>query len=191
MIYLFDNLNGFSDELFWRSLEVIPDERGQKAMKFRNMIDRKLSVIAYLLLMFGLKHEYGIVEQLTFKFGENRKPYLESYPHIFFNISHCKYGVVCAISNREIGIDIEEVSNYDEELANYICNQDENKSLVASQNPALDFCKLWTMKESVLKFTGSGINTDLKSVLGNSHYRIETICSSDNSYVISVCQNVV
>lgn len=188
MIYLFDNIAGFSDELFWRSLKVIPHERVEKAMKFRNMVDRKLSVIAYLLLVAGVKKEYGILEELQFGFGENEKPYLRKFPDIFFNVSHCKQGVVCAISSEAVGIDIEEIANFDKEVANYISNEEEYKNLVNSNNPALDFCKLWTVKESVLKFTGKGICTDFKSVLHNLHCKIETVCSLDNHYVISVCK---
>ena len=140
MIYLFDKIDSFSDELFWRSVKVIPAERAQKALTFRYMIDRKLSVIAYLLLAYGIKKEYGIFEKLIFEYRENEKPYLKNYPNIFFNISHCKYGVVCAISNTEVGIDMEAVGYYDEGVAKYICNDREYNSLANSTNQALDFC---------------------------------------------------
>lgn len=188
MMYLFDNMVSFSDPLFWRSLKVIPKERADKAMKFTNMIDRKLSVIAYLLLAGGMKKEYGVVEELVFGFGEQEKPYLLHYPEIFFNISHCKQGVVCAISREAVGIDIEEVIPYDDDVARYISSEAEYNHLRNSNNPALAFCKLWTVKESVLKFTGQGICTDLKSVLANLDCKIETICSPDDHYVISVCK---
>ena len=187
MIYLFDKIDSFSDELFWRSMKVIPAERAQKALTFRYMIDRKLSVIAYLLLAYGLKKEYGVVEELIFEYRENGKPYIGSYPDIFFNISHCKFGVVCVISNKKVGIDMEAVTDYDEEVAKYICNDREYNSLANSTNQALDFCKLWTVKESVLKFTGQGICIDLKRVLENIDLQIETLCSADHSYVISMC----
>lgn len=188
MIYLFDDIASFSDSLFWRSLQVIPKERANKAMKFRNMIDRKLSVIAYLLLAAGVKKEYGILEELVFGFGEQEKPYLLHYPEILFNLSHCKQGVVCVISKEVVGIDIEEVSPYDDDVAKYICSESEYERLRSSTNPALEFCKLWTVKESVLKFTGQGICTDLTSVLDHIDYKIETSCAPDQGYVISVCQ---
>lgn len=187
-IYLFDNIDSFTDELFYRSLQVIPAERGQKAAYFKNMIDKKLSIIAYLLLAYGLKKEYGIVEELIFDFSNNGKPYLKNHPDIFFNCSHCKCGVVCAISNEEIGIDIEEVVNFDAEVAKFICNENEYKGLVNSQDPVLDFYKLWTMKESVLKFSGKGICADLKNVLSDIHVDIGTIWPPDHRYVISICK---
>ncbi|SMC86753.1 4'-phosphopantetheinyl transferase family protein [Sporomusa malonica] len=190
MIYLFDNINSFTDGLFWRSLQVIPPERAAKATQYRSMRDRKLSVIAYLLLMYGLKKEHGITEKINWGFGENGKPYLSDYPDIFFNISHCKCGVVCAISNEDIGIDIEEVGVYEEEVAKYICNVSEYNSLKNSNEKVFDFCKLWTVKESVLKFTGEGICTDLKNVLNNIHLNIETVWASDHRYVISICKKM-
>lgn len=188
MIYLFDTIDLFTDELFWRSLQVIPPDRVAKATQFRNMTDKKLSVIAYLLLAYGLKKEYGITEKVVFGFSKSGKPYLKDYSDIFFNLSHCKCGVVCAISNKEVGIDIEAVANYEEEVAKYICNESEYNSLANSANQAFDFYKLWTVKESVLKFTGEGICTDLKNVLNNIHVNIKTVCSPDHSYIISICK---
>jgi len=187
MIYLFDNIDSFTDELFWRSLQVLSPERLEKITQFRNMRDKKLSAIAYLLLMYGLKKEYGIVEKVTFAFSGNGKPYLKNFPDIFFNISHCELGVVCAIADEEVGIDIEKVEKFEEEVAKYICNENEYNSLVKSADKALDFCKLWTIKESILKYTGEGICVDLKKVLDTFHLNIETICARDQSYVISVC----
>lgn len=188
MIYLFDNIDLFTDELYCRSLLVIPPERVQKAIQFKNMRDRKLSVIAYLLLAHGLKKEYGITEKLVLGLSKTGKPYLKDYADIFFNISHCKCGVVCAITKEEVGIDIEEVVNYNEEVAKYICNESEYNILANSPDQAFAFCKLWTVKESVLKFTGEGICTDLRNVLNNIHVNIETVWSPDHRYVISVCK---
>lgn len=188
MIYFFDNIECFTDELFWRSLRVMPQHRVQKAASFKNMRDKKLSAIAYLLLVHGLKKEYGIDEEIFFLYSKNGKPYLKNYPEIFFNISHCQCGVVCAIAEEEVGIDIETVTNYDEAVVKYSCNSEEYNSIVSSNNQSFAFCKLWTVKESVLKYTGEGLCDDLKNVLNNIHLHIETVWSDDCRYVISVCK---
>ena len=46
-------------------------------------------------------------------YNENRKPYVKNNP-IYFNISHSGEYIVCVVSDKEIGVDIQEV--YDSSL---------------------------------------------------------------------------
>lgn len=189
MIYLFDNLPAFSDELFWRSLRIIPAERRKKALSYRRLDDRKLSVIAYLLLQYGVGKEYGIWEHLEFCCGPQEKPYLKHHPDIYFNLSHCRNGVVCGIAQEEIGIDIEAIDEYDEQLANMVCNESEYNDLQASPDKRTAFYRLWTQKESVLKYRGEGIGAELKEVLAHAAgLHIATRCVVEKGYVLSLCQ---
>ena len=187
-IYLYDDVSGLSDELFRRSLRVLSPERAEKACRFREAGDRKLSVTAYLLLAHGLRKEYGIMEKLDFEYGENGKPYLKNHPEIFFNLSHCPCGVVCALSSRETGVDIEAVTEYDPDLAAFVCNGSEHEQIRRAESPALEFAKLWTAKESVLKCTGQGISNDLKKILPDTRFRINTVVAPNGAYVISLCE---
>lgn len=156
-VYLFDQMEEFSDELFKRSLMLLPDERQQKATAYRQKLDQKLSVLGYVLLNYGLKNEYGISEKLRFCYSAKGKPYLSDYPQIHFNLSHCKNGVICAIHTSDVGVDIETVAAYDGQLAEYVCNEQELKLINKSDNKALAFTKIWTKKESLMKKTGAGL----------------------------------
>ncbi|WP_346354328.1 4'-phosphopantetheinyl transferase family protein [Azotosporobacter soli] len=188
MIYLFDKMDSFSDALLERNLRVVSRERAEKAKQFRDVRDQKLSVLAYLLLAYGLRKEYGIVEELQFAYGKNGKPYLRNYPAIFFNVSHCRRGVVCVVADAEVGIDIEEVTDYDQDTIDYVCSESEERQIRRAQNPALEFCKLWTLKESVLKYTGQGLADNLKTLLPDERVRLTTSVAPDGSYVISLCE---
>ena len=68
----------------------------------------------------------------------------------------------------KVGIDIEEINEYKESLAKYVCNEQEVELLHCSDNQADDFYKLWTKKEAVFKKQGSGITKDIKNVLNNN-----------------------
>ncbi len=188
MIYLFDKMESFSDALLERSLRVVSRERAVKAKQFKDVRDQKLSVLAYLLLAYGLRKEYGIVEELQFAYGKNGKPYLRDYPEIFFNVSHCLRGVVCVVANEEVGIDIEEVVDYDQDTAAYVCSENEERQIRRAQNSALEFCKLWTRKESVLKYTGQGLVDDLKTLLPQENVAVTSRVAPDGSYVLSLCE---
>lgn len=184
-VYLFDQMEEFSDELFKRSLMLLPDERQQKATAYRQKLDQKLSVLGYVLLNYGLKNEYGISEKLRFCYSAKGKPYLSDYPQIHFNLSHCKNGVICAIHTSDVGVDIETVAAYDGQLAEYVSNEQELKLINKSDNKALAFTKIWTKKESLMKKTGAGLRDDLKTIESIDSEAI-TLVDPDEAYVFSI-----
>ena len=189
MIYINDDLDAFSIQKTEECIENLPLQRREKALKFRHELGRKQCVLAYLLLCNGLKSEYGITEMPDFEYGEHGKPSIIGHPDIHFNLSHCKTAVACAISDTPIGIDIESIRDAKESVIRYAMNDDEARQILSSSNPALEFTKLWTRKESVLKLTGEGINDNMKSVLSPDNLRgitIETIVRDE--YVYSVAR---
>jgi 4'-phosphopantetheinyl transferase len=92
-----------------------------------------------------------------FTYGENGKPYLTGKREIFFNISHCKTGVVCAISDKEVGVDMQDIQPFDRELAKRVCTAGERMQLEQSDTPDRLFCKWWTIKEAYIKRYGGSI----------------------------------
>jgi 4'-phosphopantetheinyl transferase len=161
-LYLFDKYETLPDGFVAENLFLLPSARQAQCLRYRQAIDQQNCVIAYLLLQQGLREQYGIVDQVTFAYGANGKPYLKDYPHIFFNISHCKYGVVCAIAGFEVGVDIQDVRPYDPAVARRVCSEDELRLLSKSEDPAQLFCRLWTARESYAKMLGCGIAEVLK-----------------------------
>ena len=131
--------------------------------------------LGYVLLIHALREEGVFKEMPEFSYNEHDKPFLKNYPGWYFNISHSKTAVCCVLSRKEIGIDIEEVGEYKESLAAYICNDKELESLHDSENKADDFYKLWTRKEAVFKMIGSGITNDIKDILDTPYIDITSL----------------
>ena len=104
-------------------------------------------------------------------------------PEIFFNLSHCRETVVCAISDQPVGVDVELIRPYKESLARYTMNDDELSAIESSPDPARTFIRYWTMKEAALKLIGTGISNDLKTVLSRPDLRFETVESVEKSYI--------
>lgn len=182
MIYLNDDIAGFDLE---RALPLLSDQRREQALKFRYELGRKTSAMAYLLLCEGLRQEYGIMERPLFEYGEHGKPSIVGHPEIHFNLSHCREAVVCALSDRPVGIDVEAVSHYKESVARYTMNERELREILEAERPDVAFTRLWTMKEAFLKLSGEGLRDDLKSVL-NEKPALTTVVSADLRYVYSV-----
>ena len=186
MIYINDKIYDFDLQVALAELSV---QRREQALKFKHELGQRTCVAAYLLLCEGLQKEYGIIEKPVFEYGEHGKPFLVGYPHIHFNLSHCREAVICILSDQPVGIDIESIHTFKQPLVDYTMNEDEAHQIEQAVRPELEFIKLWTQKEAVLKLTGEGISRDLKSVLLNPPASLTTIVSSDIRYVYSYCFN--
>jgi 4'-phosphopantetheinyl transferase len=112
---------------------------------------------AYELLRRGLREEYGIGGEVAFVRGRHGKPYLAGYPHIFFNLSHCRAGAACVISDREAGIDMQDIRPFSQRAARRVCTEAELKQLADAPDPDRLFGRLWCIKEAYIKLHGGSI----------------------------------
>lgn len=149
-------VNMHNDIARWK--DHLPFERLQKMHSYRMLSDQWLCAAAYRLLQHGLSSEYGIAENgIQVNLAPSGKPFLKDIPNIYFNISHCDMGAVCALSNREIGVDIESFLQPKPQAMKHVMNDNEYDSIISSQCPAKAFTRFWTLKESWLKATGFGL----------------------------------
>ena len=146
MIYLFQELHTFSARSFEESLQLLPSER---------------SALAWLLLAYGLRKEYGMEAVPKFRKAASGKPFFPEAHMPFFNLSHSGNFVGCALHDREIGLDIQKLTEPREYLIRRVCTQEELISLKSPQ----DFCRIWAMKESAVKLTGEGITGNFREIL--------------------------
>ena len=109
--------------------------------------------------IFGI-HQIKIIK------GPHGKPYLKNKNQkAFFNLSHSGDYVICAISDREVGVDIEKIGRARMEVAHRFFHLNEVKllgNLLAEDQRNL-FFRYWSAKESYLKYTGSGLSSPLSS----------------------------
>lgn len=162
-IYGFFDLDCVSPEFFNNAIKVLPAERVNRIDRYKNYEDKKLSVISYLLCVYGLYDCFSIKNPII-RLEKNGKPFLVDYPDIYFNISHCKIGCVCAVSDNPVGIDIQNNTDYSCEVAEKVCCQHELEYINKKENKSKAFTKIWAMKESYVKMTGDGICAGLKEI---------------------------
>jgi len=161
-MYIYDTMDMLENNFVANNIDKLPPFRREKCMRYRQESDKRNSIIAYLLLERGLKEQYGVTTPISFIYNRHGKPYLQEYPHIFFNISHCKLGVVCVLSDVEIGVDIQDIRPFNIKVAQRVCTKDELQHLKDSNLPAKLFCRMWATKESYAKAKGIGIANMLK-----------------------------
>ena len=185
MILINDRLQEFDLDA---AIPKLSEQRREKLSQYKNESDRCASAAGYLLLCECLQREYGIYEAPIMEYGEYGKPRIEGYDEIHFNISHCRCAAICVVSDTTIGVDIETVDRYTPRLAQYTMNDEELQQILQAENPAIEFTRLWTMKESLLKMSGRGITNNMKNVLANSTAHFETTLSADERYIYTVCR---
>ena len=182
MIYINDDIGSLQLEA---ALAEISGQRREQALKFRHEQGRRLCVAAYLLLKEGLRQEYGIDENPLLDYDPQGKPFLADHRDVFFNLSHCRKAAVCAIGCKPVGIDIEYVREYRPSLAQYTMNAQEMERISRSRRPDVEFIRLWTMKESLLKLSGEGIRHSMKDVLDKAAESVafNTVVNLQRQYV--------
>lgn len=185
MILLTEHINDFDLET---ALKQVSEQRRKYALRYKNERDRRLCIKAYLLLCEGLQKEYGITDKPHFHFGKFGKPVLADFPHIHFNLSHCKDAVICVLGNSPMGVDIESVIPFDKELALQTMNEEEMRQITLSQCPDIEFMRYWTQKEAVLKLWGYGIQNNMKNILDNNVQSLTTFVSPNKKFVYSITE---
>ena len=143
-----------------KACQYLSDKRKEKVNSFRFDKDKKLSAGAYLLLMKLLDEEN--IAHPTFETGEYGKAYISDCEDIYFNLSHSEKLVACAISDREVGVDVEyNDPKIDLNIAQHYFFNTEYEGIMNSENPSDEFFKYWVLKESYMKYSGLGFNLGL------------------------------
>lgn len=187
MVYIFDRLDQYTDEAYEAHLASLPIWRREKALQYKKFDDRKRSVLAFVLLQRALREEYGITEIPEFVYNEFGKPSFSNLP-IHFSLSHCKDAVACAVSDYNIGIDVESVMPYNPDMARRVCTADELKMLEQSSNKDVEFIKLWTVKEAISKYEGMGLSLQFAEI-DVSKYAVHTNMFKSKKPVLSIASD--
>ena len=171
--------------------------RREKLARIRNPRVYAQSLGVELLLIAALKELDGAMTPLEISCGEGGKPALTSGPE--FSLSHSGERVLCALSDQTVGADLQQLRPYNPTLARRFFSGEEATWLEEQREQDLAFSLLWSLKESYVKFLGSGIaKTHLDSftvrVLPDGRARIDgsnlklwyAVCGG---YVMAVCSH--
>jgi len=142
--------------VFDKWFEKMNSQRKEKILRCQNDVDKQRSLLAGILLNFGLEKD---------RFAKQ----------VFYSISHSGNYVICVLSNRRVGIDIEnkfrsvfsesreeqldkiakKCLTMGEEIRFHSCDDEEKVDLLM---------KFWTRKESYSKAIGKGLAMDFSKI---------------------------
>lgn len=182
-------LSDFSEAELKSFCRFLPEEKTEKLQRLKNQKARNESILAWYLLYKALS-EKGI-DEYSIGFGENGKPFLKA-ESLYFNLSHSDGFVCCALGEREVGLDAEKIKPVKESLINKVLAENERKTLKEKDG---DFIRFWTLKESFLKYSGSGITPeiyglDFSEFSEEEDFEINSLfytVKKTDGYYVSVC----
>ena len=150
-------------KLYRQAYSYASSERRKKADSYRFEKDKCLCIGAELLLQYGLRSVNERMPAFCMKTNSYGKPALDGL-NLHFNISHSEDWAVCAVSDHEVGCDIEKIKSADIKIAErFFCPEEyvHITEQVSADERNLLFYRYWTLKESFMKATGLGMNLPL------------------------------
>lgn len=158
-------ISDISKEIIDKLCLFIDPERKSKIKRFINKKDKIRALVAEILIKTIMAETLGIKsKKIIFNKNEFGKPYLKNYEKFNFNISHSGEFVVCAIDDRPIGIDIEQIKQIEYKvIAERFFSTCELKYIENADlcNQLKKFYEIWTLKESYIKCCGMGLSMQL------------------------------
>jgi len=185
MLYIFDDIELLSDDFPEIKMSFLSAERREKVQRLRYQSGKKESVAAYLLLRMALNEVYGIDRIVEFDYLDMGKPLLKDFPQIHFSLSHTKGVAACAVSDFEVGVDVQVIRPVTDKAANRVLTEAEYAEFKIAQNPDEFFCEIWAIKESCMKKSGQGMAAAFKKLPVKDITDVKVF--REKNYFCSVC----
>lgn len=138
-----------------KSLGLVSAHRREKVIGLAHDGDKRRSLGVELLLKKA-------VGRSDYVLSENGRPFFADCK-AFFSLAHCGSYAVCAVSDGNVGVDIELPRPGSTRLAERFFLPDEAALVNAAEEADREFCRLWTLKESYIKYADLRLG-DIRSV---------------------------
>ncbi len=174
------------DAAIW---DILSPERKEKIQKLKMSHSKLESIGAELALIKAVKHFYPDTPlPLRYYRNSHGKPYLSDFPNLHISISHSGDYAVCAVSDTEVGIDIQKIKEANFRIADRYFTIEEREYI--GEDTRL-FFDLWSRKESYVKATGTGLTVPLNSfstLHDTAAYRFLTPDAPTDEYIMRICE---
>ena len=156
------------ENLFIHLQGFVSGECYNEVLGYKNKEVALRRLLGETLISFALREYWGLpLGSYRILRGEKGKPFIVGRENVFFNLSHSGEYVVCAVSDREVGIDIEKRAKARMEVAGRFFHEGEVRMLKSLSGTEQDrlFFNYWSVKESFLKYIGTGLTRPLNSFI--------------------------
>lgn len=184
-----------NDKLFEAATAQLPAKRLEKIKKLKNSTDKYLCAGAWLALEEALKCFSAHSCDKEIALTKKGKPYFKNIKNIYFSLSHSGSIALCAVSDKEVGADVQLITDFCEKICKKYFSKDEEKYIFASsaqKDKTERFFRIWSLKEAYVKMTGEGLSGFKKLSLSEDANILEDAYFAEfniDGYKASVCTN--
>ena len=149
--------------------EFLQEDERTRAFRYHHEKDRiRFQISRGALKLILSKYLQILPASLQLFIGKNKKPFVHvpSGLPLQYNITHSEDCILVAISNAQVGIDVEKIDSqfvYSDILPSNF-SREESKFVQEGANPRENFYLLWTRKESMVKASGKGMDENFMNV---------------------------
>ena len=152
-IAIWDDMSQCTEAEVKRMMPLVSEQRRQQALQYKHVFGQYCCLQSWLMLQNLLGHTPS-----EWRYNAHGKPFFTGEEATtYFSISHCREAIAVAIADQEVGIDIESIRSAKTELVARVMNEAEQAQISQSANPDRMFTHLWTQKEAIVKWQGTGI----------------------------------
>lgn len=173
--------------------EYMSQKRTEKVLKLKKANKKSQSIAAELLLNYVVNGD--VKKSVHWDTYKNGKLYLIQNKDLYVNLSHSGEYAVCAVHNKDVGIDIQHIRECDINLAKRFFSIEEYEYINDCENKNNAFYEIWTKKESFVKAIGTGLTIPLNSFstladiiqYGGKTYCFKEYSVGKDNYKMFVC----
>ena len=139
-----------ADDEKW--FKYLSQKRIEKVNRLKKANKKSQSIGAELLLNYAVNGD--IKKTVKWDTENGGKLYLTQNKDLYVNLSHSGGYAVCAVHNKDVGIDIQHLRECDMNLAKRFFTAEETEYINCSADKNNAFFEVWTKKESFVKAIG-------------------------------------
>lgn len=165
---------------------ILSSVRQEKISNYKQEQAILLSIAAEVALNKAVREVYpDTVLPLSYYYDDKGKPYFSDID-LHFSLSHSGNFAVCAVSDKEIGVDIEKIRDVNPGVADRYFTVEECEYILSAENMKKAFFEIWTKTESRVKLTGKGI-AGRCDIDGEFKYELS---EPQDGYIMCICQYI-
>ncbi|MGB4655098.1 MAG: 4'-phosphopantetheinyl transferase family protein [Bacteroidales bacterium] len=160
------NIENCDHSIIEDNQSLLPASSIKRLSDFTNSKVKIQSFVGEILARYAISEHFDVPYILSdFSFAARGKPFLSDYEGYNFNISHSKNWLACAVSDVNVGVDVEGIRKINSKVADRFFTEREVRYLNTLNGDERNemFIRFWTIKESYLKAIGKGLALELNS----------------------------
>ena len=162
-----------NQQIFDILYDEMNEQRRSKILRCKNVLDKRRSLLAGVLLKYALEKEGLSYKDIEFVKSENGKPSISGTLNLHFSLTHSGEYVGCLIGEIPVGLDMESIErpvftpgkeSRMEALVHKCLSSSELEYFKNTDDKKRLFLEFWTKKESYSKAIGKGLQMDFSQI---------------------------